>query len=456
MVFQIRRFFLCTARSSAVRRWAVTMLWVPLLAASAPSVGAQEALRPGATLLGRLEVSDSTDAEGFPVDVYRLEAASGTRVRITLESPDFDAYLMVGRLQDGAVEVVAANDDASGLAADTDARVIATLTEEDGWLVEVSAFDAEMTGGYRLRAEAIPPGMEMPRTIAPGERHTGTLSTTDPSLDDGTLYDVYLFPAQEGARIFVSLEADFDAYLMVGPDRGTAMSPVEGVEDDNGLGGTDSFVEYTVPESGRHRIVVTSLSPQEGDYALRLWTPSLRGDGDRGPSELENVAMTPEDREGLKLDEQRVWNDALGFSFPSPGPGFVLAEPPPDLTQAADEAPNYWGWVMQDAQETAVVTILAFKVPGVVTEPMLLDLEGSVLGGAAERMGGEAPPGTLRWEERSFERVLHAGEAGGRSRMEWRCTGSGADRAPGLIVCLNGISTVGGSFLEEFRGLQVQ
>lgn len=106
--------------------------------------------------------------------------------------------------------------------------------------------------------------------IHPGESVSGRLTASDPTLGDGTHYDVWRFPVQARHRYRVTLRSeDFDAYLSVGAN--TAEHCGDCTNDDDGAGGTDALVEFTGTADGTFQIRANSYDEGEmGDYRLTL------------------------------------------------------------------------------------------------------------------------------------------------------------------------------------------
>jgi hypothetical protein len=103
-----------------------------------------------------------------------------------------------------------------------------------------------------------------------GEAGRGTLSTTDPKLDDDSFYDMWTYRATAGESVKITLRStDFDTYLAVGKLDGESFESDE--TDDDGAGGTDSEVKMTFREAGVYHVRVNSLSAGEkGAYTLVL------------------------------------------------------------------------------------------------------------------------------------------------------------------------------------------
>lgn len=134
-------------------------------------------------------------------------------------------------------------------------------------------------------------------TIRPGQSVTGELALNDPTLNDGSHYDVWRFRAEPLHRYRVRLHSDdFDAFLIVGPN--ATEDGCDGcARDDDGAGGTDALVEFTGAEDGTYEILANAISEGEtGSYELTLEDAGLiSGDGgehEHGENEPA-VAGTP-------------------------------------------------------------------------------------------------------------------------------------------------------------------
>jgi len=112
----------------------------------------------------------------------------------------------------------------------------------------------------RLRwAEAIP--------LAAGAEVRGRLDSTDDTLLDGSLYELFSFPGEAGARISVTLSSrEFDAFLWLYDGERQVVA-----SDDDSGGGTDAYISLTLPASGMYYVVVNTYSEGErGEYLLSL------------------------------------------------------------------------------------------------------------------------------------------------------------------------------------------
>ena len=110
-------------------------------------VNEPEPLTVGRALTGRIE---STDGVRWGLSYYEewtLSATSGQRVVITMESEDFDPYLIV--LADDGTEVASDDDGGDGSGARVDFRAPATGTYT---ILATTAAEGE-TGSYEIRLD---------------------------------------------------------------------------------------------------------------------------------------------------------------------------------------------------------------------------------------------------------------------------------------------------------------
>jgi hypothetical protein len=120
-------------------------------------------------------------------------------------------------------------------------------------------------------------------TILPGQSVSGELTAADPTLDDGSHYDVWRFAAVAHHRYRVTLHSDdFDAYLSVGTN--TTDGCHECQSDDDGGGGTNARVDFTRHEDGTYEIRANSYDAEQlGRYTLALEDEGVvHGGGDDG------------------------------------------------------------------------------------------------------------------------------------------------------------------------------
>jgi hypothetical protein len=242
----------------------------PLALLLCSAASAQTPIRMGQTVTGRLtsESKKAPEDQSF-YDLYTYTGRRGERVRFTLRSKDFDAYLNVGRAdKSGGFESLDTDDDGGG---GTNARVELTLPADGAYAIRANALNAGDTGAYTLQLEqGVAPGPPVLRPIAVGQTVQGDLGGRDPKLDDNSFYDLYTFQARAGDGVTATLRSsDFDAFLVLGRMRGEEFEEIQS-DDDKG-GGTDARVSTTLSEPGTYTLRVNSLYGEKtGAYTLQL------------------------------------------------------------------------------------------------------------------------------------------------------------------------------------------
>lgn len=104
----------------------------------------------GREIEGRLDESDSRADDDSFYEAWRYMGGVGETVTIRMRSADFDTYLVVGHVVDGAWTELATNDDASE---GTDSELTLTLPQNGEYVIRANAFAAGQTGRYTLRID---------------------------------------------------------------------------------------------------------------------------------------------------------------------------------------------------------------------------------------------------------------------------------------------------------------
>lgn len=233
-----------------------------------PPAPPAESISIGATVEGRLTDSDGKGESGGPADLWRFEGREGQRIRIDMTSSDFDTYLELFDENRTALD-----EDDDGGPEGTNSRVTFTLPRTGAYLIEARAFSSG-TGAYGLSIVEVEPERP-PEPIAFGASIQGEIGEGDPRDNDDRRYDAFTFSGVEGQRIQAIMRSgDFDTFVQIGR-AGDAFTPL--ASDDDGLmEGTDSRLNFTLPESGDYVLRALPLgSDGKGLYALELM--------DRGP-----------------------------------------------------------------------------------------------------------------------------------------------------------------------------
>lgn len=220
---------------------------------------------PGSDLDGSLGQGDGSSREriGHFADDYTFTAAAGDQILLDLTSTEFDTYLYLYG-PDG--ELSAENDDYGSV---SHSAIELTLPVSGTYTAEVTSYESQETGGYRLSFRAgdgIRPGRSVTAIIS-GDMLAGSLGQGDGPSRAGNEYfaDDWTFTAAEGTSVVIGLESDqFDAFLyLFGPD-----GELVAYNDDFG-DSTNSFVSSRLPADGDYTIEVTSYDEGEsGQYMI--------------------------------------------------------------------------------------------------------------------------------------------------------------------------------------------
>lgn len=270
-----------------------------LILAQPPAPAELRALPWGEAQQGRLGTDSGVNASDQRADVFRFSGREGQRVRLTLTSPDFDAYLELFReTETGQRESLASDDD--GLGQGTDSRLIHELPADGSYVVEARAFGGGGEGTYALTLDELPPPPE-PQAIAFGQTVQGEI-TDDGAVDDnGRPYVAYRFAAENGQRVrAVMRSGDFDAYLELG-EAGETYTVL--ASDDDGLGeGTDAQLSHTVAADGDYIIRALPLGGgSKGLFSLELI--------DRGPQPAPGSVLVGATVRGMLSDDDTLTDE---------------------------------------------------------------------------------------------------------------------------------------------------
>jgi hypothetical protein len=98
----------------------------------------------------------------------------------------------------------------------------------------------------------------------------GELAASDPQMDDDSHFDLWKFTGRRGDKIVVTMKSTvFDTYAALGRLEDGEFSQI--ASDDDGAGGTDSKIEYTLESDGEYVVRANSLlSKGLGAYTLNI------------------------------------------------------------------------------------------------------------------------------------------------------------------------------------------
>ncbi len=254
--------------------------------------------RPGRIAVGRdetgsLGANSAEDDDGKRYDAYAFRASAGERVKIDLESDDFDSFLRVGRIVNGAFVQMAENDDGGS---SLNARLVFTAPQAGEYLIRVTSYNGSAEGDYRLTMEQGPPApTAAPVTI--GEETRGRLNSDSATSDSGAPADLYRFSGRAGQRVAITMKADgFDTYLELFDANHNSLAT-----DDDSAGDLNARLTHTLAEDGDYLIEARAFSSGEGPYTLNIEEiappppPSAIAFGQTVEGELTNSDATDDD-----------------------------------------------------------------------------------------------------------------------------------------------------------------
>lgn len=116
----------------------------------------------------------------------------------------------------------------------------------------------------------VAPGARAQGLISAGQTVSGRLDASDRLRDDGTYYDDWVYEGRAGERVTVTqASSDFDSWLLLGRVVNGEFSLAE--FNDDGAGGNDSRITYTLPADGMYVIRVNVVGRgRTGAYSLRV------------------------------------------------------------------------------------------------------------------------------------------------------------------------------------------
>lgn len=213
-------------------------------------------LTPGETVRSRL----TTEADRFDGDLsysegYVIDLTENDLLILTLESRDFDTYLM---LYDNDASMVSKNDDAFE-GTGTDSKIVLDVPETGRYVVVATSLGPGETGRYNLRAEAI--------RFAGSDVRELELSPDDPMAEDGAAYQTHSIQGRPGRWLSVTMRSQsLDSVLrLLGPD-----GSVVAENDDWQEGSLDARILTPIEAEGEYKIVATTFGEGEGAYELEI------------------------------------------------------------------------------------------------------------------------------------------------------------------------------------------
>src|SRR5690606_25664328 len=115
-----------------------------------PSMYSGISLKVGQTHSGELLATHPKMSDGSHADCFHLDTEAGKEYSVTLRSPDFDSYLMLGIGSCADVMLSLENDEFEEET--LDARIVFTA-EHPQYSIYVNSYDAGFTGAFTLHID---------------------------------------------------------------------------------------------------------------------------------------------------------------------------------------------------------------------------------------------------------------------------------------------------------------
>jgi hypothetical protein len=247
---------------------------------------AQTTITYGETIETSLDESDPRELPYFNREEFWFDAAAGDAVEIRATSMAMDPYVYLYPAGGMNAGELASDDDGGG---GLNSLLRYTIANAGRYLIVVSSYDY---GAYSLSLQRTgtaadaplppppPPAPEEPlfsaeqlQPLGYGQSVNGELSDQDPDAA-GTVYDLYAFTGRAGDVAEISMTGAegtatiLDTFLRLVPagDSDTVLA-----EDDDGGGGLNSEITFTLPTDGEYWIIASTVYQSVvGPYTLRL------------------------------------------------------------------------------------------------------------------------------------------------------------------------------------------
>lgn len=235
-------------------------------------------LAVGSSVEGELDDQDSNRGQGQLFERYVLHLNEGEQVGITLESEDFDAYLIVQFPDHGGDE----SDDMAEDNANAYLKFRAPITGD--YEVLASSYRRGETGKFQLRVDSegaastiqTPVGEQertMPR-LEPGRVMRARLQAGDAQMMDDSYYRAYTLHVEKDEQWDIEMQSQvFVPHLEIRGENGFAQT-----EEAESTGTEGAHVSFRAPEAQEITVYATSHRPlTTGPFTLSAY----RGDKER-------------------------------------------------------------------------------------------------------------------------------------------------------------------------------
>lgn len=228
-----------------------------------------------------LTLADARRNSGATFHAFPFEAASGRTLRVSLQSIEFDPYLVLLRLEGDSLRQVQTDDDGGE---GTNSLVERQVDEAGTYVIVASSYSGSSTGAYILhvaqgsgsdgaafagtvaaagaRAQLGPALAAPHRTLPQGTAVPGEFSPQTPGLPGKGRFQAYRFTGRANERVVITMESrDTDPYVYLASVDGDAVRIV-GTDDDGG-DGINSRLVATLPAASEYLVVATAYASSD-------------------------------------------------------------------------------------------------------------------------------------------------------------------------------------------------
>lgn len=228
------------------------------------------------------QVQAGTDDKTYFFDAYRFTTTSAnTTIAVDLRSTQFDAGVLLYRVDNNTLTLIAADDQSGGYGngdiQNNNALLLTVLPTPGAYVAFASSSDAEPNGVGQYTLKLL---NNVITQISYGQTTNGaTIAAGDLQTSLGTYLDAYWFNGAQGDKQQIGMNSSstgFDSFLVLQLNDGDPSL----VYDDNSGGGFNSLIDPThgkpqpltsLPRTGIYIIIATPFEPNRtGAYALSL------------------------------------------------------------------------------------------------------------------------------------------------------------------------------------------
>ncbi|MEM6519862.1 MAG: AAA-like domain-containing protein, partial [Cyanobacteria bacterium P01_C01_bin.70] len=202
----------------------------------------------------RLEASDAL-FDNRLADAYFIDGVAGQEFSVDMDSEVFEPLLYV---EDPDGQIIARNDSSSSIG--SNALLTFTLPVDGLYRVIATSLEAVTNGSYGIQIN------ELERISPPlYQESSAILNEEDLTEVSARRGDIYFIEGEADDELLVNMRSnEFDAYLILENSAGNVIA-----RDDDGGGGLNSQLKFTLPASGTYKIIATGFSElDQGSYDL--------------------------------------------------------------------------------------------------------------------------------------------------------------------------------------------